>query len=273
MSDQQYRLAQSRWDVTAVIFAVTVTMFELMVLFAKPTISLFGKTEVVTQGIAAFGLLTGAMFWAMIELITPAGKGGTFHTDLLMRFFGSFIAGFFIGGFLADYFAWGQYLIVPMYAHNWLALYNVLGILFVFMVLVSDAAWAHNKTFIRKGRANHGRMAGLVMLPASYVSASTSTTSSSGINVSQIFQGIWNLFLGLVSSIISDFETLISSGTGGLSNATMTMFQYWSVSLSSMGIWGPVTFVIILGVAAFMLYFFLDAVGVERDFLRGEEDI
>ncbi len=270
MSDQQYRLARSRWDVMSVIFAVIVTMFELMMLFAKPTISLFGKTEVVTQGVAAFGLLTGAMFWAMVELITPAGKGGKLHTDLLMRFFGSFIAGFFIGGFLADYFAWGQYLIVPMYAHNWLALYNVLGILFVFIVLISDAAWAHNKTFVRTRKTGHGKAAGLLMLPASYVPASSSST---GINVSTIFQGIWSLFLGLVSSIISDFEMLISSGTGGLGNATMTMFQYWSASLSSTGIWGPVTFVIILGVAALMLYFFLDAVGIEKDFLRGEEDI
>lgn len=142
---QYYRKASTNWDISAVVFAVIVALFELMLLFAKPTISLFGKSATVTNGILAFATLTGALFWALIEIMTRPRRS---FVDLLVRFFGAFIVGFFVGGVLGTYFDFGQYLLVPMYAGNGLALFEVIAIFIAFVIMVANAAWAHNKRFV-----------------------------------------------------------------------------------------------------------------------------
>ena len=35
----------------------------------------------------------------------------------------------------------------------------------------------------------------------------------------------------------------------------------------------PVIFVVVLAMAGFMLYFFLDVYGIERDFMHADEDV
>lgn len=108
------------------------------------------------------------------------------------------------------------------------------------------------------------------------VSAAISTgpvALSTGINVSSIFSSIWGLITGFAKGILNDVETLIGTIFSGFGNAVSVMFANWANSLYGLGIWAPVIFVIVLALAGFMLYFFLDTYGIERDFLHGEEDI
>jgi len=96
---------------------------------------------------------------------------------------------------------------------------------------------------------------------------------STGINVSGIFASIWNLILNFGKGILNDISTLIGTGFTGFGSAVSTMFSNWASSLYGLGIWAPVIFVVVLAVVGFMLYFFMDVYGVERDFLHAEEDI
>jgi len=148
-TDKSYFLvARSQWDTAAVIFATFVALLELVFLFAKPTVSLFGTTVSVTSGIVAFAGLTGAMLWGIVEVMTPPRR----HVfDIWLRFFGSFIIGFFIGGFLAFYFNFGQLVLVPSYHGNYLATFEVVAIFIAVVILVSNAAWAHNRGFVKTG--------------------------------------------------------------------------------------------------------------------------
>lgn len=270
MSDNTYwKVADSRWDRTAVIFAVLVSLLEMFLLFARPQISFFGTSQVITQALLAFGLLTGALLWALVELMTPARRH---YTDLIFRFFGSFIVGFFLGAYLAYYFNFGQYILVPIYSGNVLALYETFGIFFVFIVLVSDAAWAHNKAFLKhKDRKNMKKAAAFLPLFAYHFTAASSTSTSSYL--STIFSSLWNIFSGLISSIVGDFETLMGDLFGSLGNSLVSSFQTWAASLGVEGIWIPIVFVAVIAMAFAVGYFFLDAIGVERDVLRGEEDV
>ena len=264
-----WKVADSRWDKAAVIFAVLVSLLEMVLLFAKPRITFFGTSEIITQGFLAFGLLTGALLWALVELMTPARRH---YTDLIFRFFGSFIIGFFIGAYLAYFFNFGQYIIVPIYSGNVLALFETFGIFFVFIVLVSDAAWAHNKTFLNhKYRKNMKKASAFLPLFAFHFSAAA--TSSSSSYLSTIFNSLWGILSGFIGSIVGDLETLSGDIFGGFGDSVVTSFQTWSASLGSQGIWLPITFVAVIGVAIVVGYFFLDAIGIERDALRGEEDI
>ncbi len=103
---------------------------------------------------------------------------------------------------------------------------------------------------------------------------STGTVAlSTGINVSSIFSSIWGLITGFAKGILNDVEALIGTIFSGFGNAVSVMFANWANSLYGLGIWAPVIFVIVLALAGFMLYFFLDTYGIERDFLHGEEDI
>ena len=255
-----WKVADSRWDKTAVIFAVLVSLLEMLLLFAKPQITFFGTSEIITQGFLAFGLLTGALLWALVELMTPARRH---YTDLIFRFFGSFIIGFFVGAYLAFYFNFGQYIIVPIYAGNVLALYETLGIFFVFVVLVSDAAWAHNKAFL-KSKSRKDMKKAAAFLP---------TFAAFHFSTATILSSLWGIFSNFLNSIIGDFEGLLNDIFGGFGNSIVASFQNWSASLGGEGIWIPIIFVAVIAMAFAVGYFFLDAIGIERDVLRGEEDI
>ena len=79
-----FKVYRASWDSVAIVFAVIVIMLELVFLFAKPTVSLFGTTVAVTSGFVAFAGVTGAMFWAIVEVMTPPRKH---RLDIFLRFF------------------------------------------------------------------------------------------------------------------------------------------------------------------------------------------
>jgi len=143
----QFRRAATRWDVFAAILAALVLLIEIAVVLAKPTISFDGTLIVVTNGVIAFALLVGAFIWALVEMFTPAGRS---VVDLAVRFIGSFFIGAIIGGFLSVLFGFGQYLLIPVSYGNIFAEYMAVGFIFVFAVVVFNAAWLHNKASLKK---------------------------------------------------------------------------------------------------------------------------
>ena len=98
-------------------------------------------------------------------------------------------------------------------------------------------------------------------------------TMSTGINVSGIFSSIWNLILNFAKGLLNDVQNLIAVMFSGFGGAVSTMFSNWASSLYGLGIWAPVIFVVVLAMAGFMLYFFLDVYGIERDFMHADEDV
>jgi len=90
---------------------------------------------------------------------------------------------------------------------------------------------------------------------------------------SSILSGLWSLLYGLLQSVISDISGLLGNMSGGFGNSIITMFQSWGQSLYGLGIWEPVIFVVVIGVAGAVIYLFFDAYGIEKDMLRGEEDV
>ena len=142
-----YKVNATRWDIGAVIFGSLMFIFALAFFFAQPTISLFGTTVAVTHAMIAMGVLMGAMFWAFIEMITRPRRS---ILDLLVRFFGAFILGFIIGGFMAYYTQWGQYVLIPAYSGNYLALAVLIMTFVLFVVLLIDAVYLHNKTWVKQ---------------------------------------------------------------------------------------------------------------------------
>ena len=108
---------------------------------------------------------------------------------------------------------------------------------------------------------------------ASPAVSTTPVTMSTGINVSSIFSSIWNLILNFAKGLLNDVQTLIGTMFSGFGGAVSTMFSNWASSLYGLGIWAPVIFVVVLAMAGFMLYFFLDVYGIERDFMHADEDV
>ena len=141
-----YKVNATRWDIGAVIFGSVMFIFALAFFFAQPTISLFGTTVAVTHAMIAMGVLMGAMIWALVEMVTRPRRN---ILDLIIRFFGSFILGFFIGGFMAFYTQWGQYILIPAYSGNYLALAVLIMTFVLFLVLLIDAVYLHNKTWVK----------------------------------------------------------------------------------------------------------------------------
>ena len=141
-----FKAQASRWDVWAVVLAVLATFLELGVTLIKPTVDFAGKSLTVTNGMLGIGLLFGALIWALVEMFTPPGLH---KRDLAFRFIGSFLLGMVLGVILAIVFGFGQYLLLPAYFKNVFAMYMLAGYLFVFVVIVFDAAWLHNKAYIR----------------------------------------------------------------------------------------------------------------------------
>lgn len=141
-----YMMNATRWDISAVIFGSFMLVFAMAFFFAQPTISLFGTTVAVTHAMIAMGVLVGAMFWAFIEMVTRPRHS---ILDLIVRFFGAFILGFLIGGFMAYYTQWGQYVLIPAYSGNYLALAVLIMTFALFVVLLIDAVYLHNKTWVK----------------------------------------------------------------------------------------------------------------------------
>ena len=137
-----------RFSVGATIVAAFLFLIELTLLFSKPSIGIAGHTIFVSQGMAAFAVLIGALFWAIAEMFTPAGQS---IWDLAMRFGFSFVLGAIFGGFLGYTSNFGELVLIPAYNGNPLALFMIAGYLWVFLVLVLGASWMHSRNFIKRG--------------------------------------------------------------------------------------------------------------------------
>ena len=99
-------------------------------------------------------------------------------------------------------------------------------------------------------------------------------SSSTGVNVSGILSTLWNTIgKPIMNSITTGINTIINDIANGIGGSISTMFNQWASSLYGIGIWAPVIFVLVLGAAGATIYFFLDAYGIEKDLLHGEEDV
>lgn len=104
--------------------------------------------------------------------------------------------------------------------------------------------------------------------------ATSSGTGGTGLSIYGVLKAIWDTVVQpILSAITSGFDTLIKDIASGFGNSIVAMFQNWANSLYGIGIWAPVIFVLVLGIAGAVIYFFFDAYGIERDALNFEEDV
>lgn len=136
-----------RMSVGAMILASFLVLIELAVLFSKPEIVFSGHVYYVSQGIAAFAILTGSLFWALAEMFTRAGRG--FWT-LTARFGFAFIVGALFGGIIGAVSNFGRLVLIPASQGNGAAIFMLLGYLWIFGVITYSAAWLHGMNSIGK---------------------------------------------------------------------------------------------------------------------------
>lgn len=137
----------TNWDLGAVVVALIASGLWFVTMLSRPSFVVIGHTVVVTQGIMAGVILFGAAVWAAIEVFTPPGET---VGALVLRSFAGFIAGGLFGGLVSYVFNWGAYLINPaISAQNGAAIFELVGILFLGLVFVWDAAWSHSRRFVR----------------------------------------------------------------------------------------------------------------------------
>ena len=148
--EYMYRLITHRMSVGAAVLAFFLTVIEMAILFAHPMVSFSGTTYYIGQGIAAFAMLMGGLFWAIVEMFTPAGRG---FWSLTARFGFSFIMGALFGGVIGALTHFGRLVIVPASSGNSLAIFLLFAYLFLFGSIVSTAAYLHglNSTGKMKG--------------------------------------------------------------------------------------------------------------------------
>lgn len=135
-----------RMSTGAVVLAVLVIFTELLVTMAHTSITVTGNTVVVGQGVALMAIMMGSLFWALVEMFT---RPGHHWYTLAARFFTAYVVGGFLGAFLGYEFNFGQFLVIPAKSGNMLAIFELAGFLFVFVVIVADAAWLHKRTYIK----------------------------------------------------------------------------------------------------------------------------
>ena len=105
--------------------------------------------------------------------------------------------------------------------------------------------------------------------PAAAVTAS----NSSNVTGPSIFNDIWSLFSGFVSTVLLGLGNAFSTVFGSFAQGISQMFQGWGFSLGQYGVWGPLMVVVSLGVAAVVAYMLLDGIGIEKDLLEGEDSL
>ena len=108
-----------------------------------------------------------------------------------------------------------------------------------------------------------------------HAAPATALTASSSSNVTgpSIFQDIWNLFSGFMSTVLTGLGSAFSTVFGAFAQGISQMFQGWGFALGQYGVWGPLMVVVSLGVAAVVAYMMLDGIGIEKDVLEGEDSL
>lgn len=149
-----YKPISRRMSTGALILSSFLVLIELAILFSRPSVVFSGHVYYISQGIAAFAMLTGALFWAIAEMFTRAGRG--FWT-LTARFGFSFIIGAIFGGIIGALSNFGRLVLIPASQGNGAAIFMLLGYLWIFAVIVYSAAWLHGINSIGRlqGRGQH----------------------------------------------------------------------------------------------------------------------
>lgn len=152
--EKEYRKARvsRRTSTGAAVLAGLLIISEMAILFSKPAIGLAGHVYYISQGIAAFALLGGGLFWALTEMFTKAGHS---TIGLILRFAVSFIIGALIGGVFGAVSNFGRLVLVPVEAGNPLAIFMAIGYLFLFACIAATAAYLHGINSI--GRLKGGQ--------------------------------------------------------------------------------------------------------------------
>ena len=258
------RTHRSDWQIGPIFIAVFAFLAMVATVLINPVVSFDHHRVTVNAGVTFMALLAGALFWGVIEVFTPAGKG---ILDTIWRPALGFGAGLLVGGFMGYYYGIGELLMIPASHGNPGALFELAMAFILFTVFIFDAAWAHSRNFLHvKGRKtagsrNRGKMKAAALAPFLPMSV------SGGISGSTIFNSIWNLFMKylftpVLKAFSLSFGGIMASFTGGM----MIMFNSWGSSLAVYGVWGPIMVSVSLGAAGMVAYIFFIMI-------RGEEDV
>lgn len=257
----------SGWKIGPVLIAVFAFLAMVATVLVNPAVSFEHHRVTVTAGVTFMALLSGALFWGVIEVFTPAGKG---IVDTIWRPALGFGSGLLVGGFIGYYYGVGELLMIPAFNGNPGALFDVAMAFILFTVFIFDAAWAHSRNFLGGNGRNKGTKK--TQKPGKLKAAALApflpmATASGGISGSAIFNSIWNLFMKylfkpVLVAFSNSFGGLMGSFTGGL----MIMFNSWGSSLAVYGVWGPIMVSVSLGAAGMVAYVFFIMI-------RGEEDV
>ena len=120
---------------------------------------------------------------------------------------------------------------------------------------------------------------GVAPAPAPYAgalaahAAPAAAVTAQNVSGPSIFNDIWSLFSGFVSTVLLGLGNAFSTVFGSFAQGISQMFQGWGFSLGQYGVWGPLMVVVSLGVAAVVAYMLLDGIGIEKDLLEGEDSL
>ncbi len=96
----------------------------------------------------AFGsLLFTAIFWAMIEIVTPVSRH---WSQALIRFIPAFIIGTIFGAVFVYFTQFGYYVIEPALSGSIVAIFALAGVISFSLVTIWTAVWSHNRAYIRR---------------------------------------------------------------------------------------------------------------------------
>jgi len=102
----------------------------------------------VKYGEYSFGsLIFTGIFWAMIEIITPASNH---WSQALIRFIPAFIVGTVFGAVFTYFTQFGYYVIEPAIAGSIIAWFALSGVVIFTLVTIWAAVWSHNRAYIRR---------------------------------------------------------------------------------------------------------------------------
>lgn len=147
------------WSLGALVLGILLTLTEFVMFFEKPQISFYHGSIMVSNANMLMGVVVGTLFWAIIELLTPASKG-IIH---LWRPFVAYLFGFGLGTGLSAVCDFGGYLVVPAMNGNPYALFELVMMFVITLIMIWNAVWSHDRTLVgsfKPGKANQKKIKG-----------------------------------------------------------------------------------------------------------------
>ena len=106
------------------------------------------------------------------------------------------------------------------------------------------------------------------------VQASSTSSNTTGINGSNIWQSLYQMAIGFGNSILKGIEGLISDILSGIGTSFTEVFQGWGFAVvSQTGIFAPLVMVAILAMTFFVLQMFMALYAGEKDVAEEVEDV